>query len=132
MVGAKVGSSILVFPNMGDGGNAIEIRQSMLTLSLAAVPSNMAGMRLHLYDSSPGSLLNDDDAWTLPAGDSYLGYIDLGTPVDTGPALVVQATNIGKFVRPSSGTIYGYLATAGNYTAAAGTVATVSLFATAV
>jgi hypothetical protein len=132
MVGAKVGSSILVFPNMGEVCNGIEVKASMLTMNLAAVPGSMVNMRLHLYSNPPPSLLNDDDLWTLSAADlaCYLGYIDLGTPVDVGPVLVVQAINIGRMMRaPVSNTIYGYLSTGGAYISASGTIATVKLFA---
>ena len=60
---------------------------------------------------------------------AYLGYIDLGTPVDVGSTLFVQFDQINKQLKLASAvtTIYGELVTNGAFTPASGTVFTIRL-----
>lgn len=127
-----IGSAVIEFAEISLGGNAVAIRQSILSFDLAAVPGSMTSFRLHLFAQSPPSQLADNDAWTMSAADlaSYLGYIDLGTPVDVGPVLVITTPNVDRYLVAAGASIYGYMVTAGAYTPAAGTVATIKLLAT--
>jgi hypothetical protein len=95
-----------------------------------AVISGETSYRLYLYSVTPPSGLIDHAAWDLPSGDraSYLGYVDLGTPVDLGSTLYVETLQINKQITvPSGGTLYGYLVTIGAHTPQSGTVYRVKL-----
>ncbi len=80
----------------------------------------MTSFRLHLYNTRPASALADNAAWDLPSGDrsAYLGYVDLGTPVDVGSTLFVQTTGIGsKQIKMGvTSSLFGYLVTNGGFT----------------
>ena len=120
-----VGGAVLEFTNMGAVGKDIIITDVDLTVALAAVPSGMTSFRLHLYNATPPSALGDNTAWDLPASDitSYLGYIDMGTPVDVGSSLFVQTSGVNKKLRMGASTsLFGYLVTNGGYTPASATV----------
>lgn len=115
------GGAVLTLPNMGSAGGPTQVMvtATKFSINLSAVISGMGNYRLHLYNASPGSALADNAAWDLPSGDrsAYLGYLDLGTPVDIGSTLYVQVTGQNMPVRvPAGGTLYGYLQTIGAYT----------------
>lgn len=126
-------SAAIEFTKTGPSGQRIYITSAALEVDLAAVPSGMTSFRLHLYNVTPPSVLVDGAAWDLPAGDrtSYLGYIDLGTPVDVGSTLYVQTDGINKQIKLSGTSLFGYLQTIGGYTPASQTVYKVSLSALA-
>jgi len=113
---------VITFQNaaLGGGGN-IFVNFVSLLWNLAAVPSGMTSFRLHLYSSSPPSAIADNAAWDLAAGDrsAYLGYIDLGTPVDVGSSLYVQTVGSSltmQQIAALSSSLYGYMVTNGGYT----------------
>lgn len=133
VIGPATGSTAaLLFSDLGAPFGHSIITDAELRIDVTAVPSGMTSFRLHLYNVTPPSALGDNVAWDLPAGDraSYLGYIDLGTPVDLGSTLYVQTGNINKVVElGSSGSLYGYLVTIGGYTPASATVKSIRLSA---
>jgi len=115
-------------------------RQSTMMVMAASLMVNDTGVisgetsyRLHLYNVTPPSALADNTAWDLPAGDraSYLGFIDLGTPVDLGSTLWVETNGINKLLRlpDEASSVYGYLVTAGAYTPTSQRVCKVTLHA---
>lgn len=108
---SKMGTAVLTFEGCGVPGDMTVIKQAMFFNDASSLQTNLTGFRLHLYDTPPPSLLVDNDAWTLPAGDLpyYLGYVDIGTPVDVGPSLVVQTAELAKYFTTPTGTLYGYL-----------------------
>lgn len=117
------GSAIHSLTNAGPAGGQIVITGASLLIALSSVPAGMTSFRLHLYDASPTAIL-DNAAWDLPSGDrsSYLGYIDLGTPVDVGSSLFVQSDQARQVkLAASSTTLYAILVTNGGYTPASGT-----------
>ncbi len=117
-----VGGAI-TFASIGASAGYVTIMGADLRYDVAAVPSGMAGMRLYLYSVTPPSASADNAAWDLPSGDrtSFMGYIDLGTPVDLGSTLYTQVDNLNRQVKLGAGetALYGYLVTAGGYTPAA-------------
>ncbi len=127
---SSAGSAILAFTLKGIASGQALITGADLTINLTAVPASMTSFRLHLYDTSPTAIL-DNAAWDLPSGDRgyYLGYIDLGTPVDVGSTLFVQTDQINKQITLKTGTLYGELVTNGGYTPTSGAVCTVRLHA---
>jgi hypothetical protein len=131
VIGAATGSTAaLAFTLGGSAAGEWMITSSALETDSASVISGEAGYRLHLYNVTPPSALGDNAAWDLPAGDraSYLGYVDLGQPVDLGSTCYVEANGINKQITvPAGGIVYGYLTTLGAFTPASGTVRKITL-----
>jgi hypothetical protein len=125
----------LTFANAGPSGATIMITGAQLELDISAIPSGMTSFRLYLYSATPPSALADNAAWDLPSGDrsSYLGYIDLGTPIDLGSTCYCEVFGLAKQIKLASTSLYGYLVTNGGYTSAANSeVYVVTLHAVAV
>lgn len=132
VVGAATGSTAaLTFPSIGPaGGGEVFITTAQFEIDITAVVSGMTSFRLYLYNLTPPSALGDNAAWDLPAGDraSFVGYVDLGTPVDLGSTLYVETLQINKQVTvPSGGSLFGYLVTIGAWTPASATVFKITL-----
>lgn len=103
-----------------EANQEIIIVSSRLRWDIAAVPAGMVNFKLHLYSIAP-AVIADNAAFDVVAGDraGYLGSLDLGTPVDLGSTLAIEANNIQKqLVLPATGTLYAYLVTVGGYTPA--------------
>jgi hypothetical protein len=124
-----VGSAIWEFPSLVAGLDVVTLREATLRIDVAAVPSGMSSFRLHLYNATPPSAYLDNDAWDLPAGDraAYLGFVDIGSPVDLGSTLWAQTSGINKDVAALSGSLFCYLVTTGGYTPTSGAVKTLQL-----
>jgi len=119
VVGAAAGSTAAIeFTNMGPVGGRIEISGCELEIDAAALIGTEAAYRLYLYNVTPPSALGDNAAWDLPAGDraSFLGFIDLGTPVDLGSTLYIQTQNINKRVKLLGTSLFAYLVTVAAHT----------------
>lgn len=127
-------TAALTFANIGPA-TATEalITTVQFEIDITAVISGMTTFRLYLYSVTPPSALADAATFDLPAGDraSFLGYVDLGTPVDIGSTLYVETLQVNKQVTMpgNGGTLYGYLVTAGAYTPAASSVFKITLHA---
>lgn len=120
-------------PLMGPSAEHIKINSSLLRIDVAAVPAGMTTFRLHLYSVTPPSAIADNAAFDLPVGDraSYLGYCDLGTPVDLGATLSVQADFLRQ-VKLAGTSLFAYLVTTGGFTPAGNSeVYNVGLYAVA-
>jgi hypothetical protein len=135
VIGTATGSTAaLTFANVGPS-TATEalITTVQLEIDITAVISGMTSFRLYLYGITPPSALGDAATFDLPSGDraSFLGYVDLGTPVDLGSTLYVETLQVNKQVSMSGngGTLYGYLVTIGAYTPAASSVFKITLHA---
>lgn len=109
------------FANVGPANGYIIIQSVSLEVDVTAVPSGMTSFRLHLYNVTPPSALADNAVWDLPSGDrtAYLGYIDLGTPVDVGSSLYVLSDINRQFPMGTTTSLFGYLVTNGTYTPSA-------------
>ncbi len=130
VIGAATGSTAaLTFASMGPSGGQIMITSVALEIDVNAVPSGMTSFRLYLYGITPPSALGDNAAWDLPSGDraSYLGYVDLGTPIDLGSTLYVETYNINKQLTLAGTSLFGYLVTNGGYTPSAQAVKVITL-----
>ena len=105
---------------MGPSGGEILITSVSLEIDVTAVPAGMTTFRLALYNVTPPSALADNAAFDIPSGDraSFLGFIDIGTPVDEVSTLFVQAQNINKHVTLLGTNLFAYLVTAGGFTPA--------------
>ncbi len=133
VVGAATGSTAaLEFKGMGPSGARLMITSTQLEIDATAVISGETSYRLHLYNITPPSALGDNTAWDLPAGDraSYLGFIELGTPVDLGSTLYVEQNIVNKQTALGPGqSLFGYLVTIGPYTPTASRVHKITLHA---
>jgi len=128
VVGAA--AAAITFADIGPDFGVISITDADLRVDVAAVPAGMTSFRLHLYSVTPPSALADNAAWDLPAGDraSYLGYIDIGSPVDVGATLFVQTAGTGsKTIEVKAGKVFGYLVTNGGFTPSSAAVKTIRL-----
>ena len=127
VVGAA--AAAISFPSLGPSGAHILITSVALEIDVTGIPAGMTSFRLHLYNVTPPSVLADAATWDLPSGDraSYVGYVDLGTPVDLGSTLYVQTDQINKQVALAGTGLFGYLVTNGGYTPSSAAVKRVTL-----
>ncbi|HEY8357713.1 MAG TPA: hypothetical protein VIL30_09650 [Ramlibacter sp.] len=117
--GDVVGGAI-EFTSIGPAGGHIMVTAVDLAAYIAALPSGIGNIRLHVYSVTPPSALADNAAWDLPAGDraSYLGYIDMGTLLDVGSTCYVQTDGVNKQFKLAAGSssLFGYLQTINAFT----------------
>lgn len=113
VIGDTGGSAILTFASAGPSSSYLRINAGRVGYNVAALPSGMTGLRLHLFNASPTAIA-DNAAFNLPSGDrsKYLGFIDLGAPIDLGDTLVAEQGQQNKQVLLVGGSaIYGLLQT---------------------
>ena len=117
------------FTDVGPVGSRIMITSTSLVVESTGVISGEPSYRLHLYNVTPPSALGDNAPWDLPAGDraSYLGFVDLGTPVDVGSTLYVETNIVNKQLSLHGQGLFAYLVTIGPYTPTASRVYKVTL-----
>lgn len=131
VIGAATGSTAAVeFANIAPYGSArIMITSARFRINDTGLISGEGAYRLHLYSVTPPSASGDNAAWDLPSGDraSYLGYIDLGTPVDLGSTLYVESNGINKQITLAGTSVFGYLQTISGYTPSASRVHVIEL-----
>lgn len=131
VIGAATGATAAIeFANIGPSGGSIRIIGTELEIDVAAIPSGMTSFRLHLYNVTPPSAYGDNVAWDLLTGDraSYLGFLELGAPVDLGGTLYVQAEQ-AKDVKLLGTSLFAYLVTVGTYTPTSAAVKKTTLHA---
>lgn len=119
VLGAATGSTAaLTFDNIGPSSANVMITSAELLIEDTGVISGETSYVLHLYNKTPPSALGDNAAFDVPSGDrsSYLGSINLGTPVDLGSTLYVRQDSLNMHIRAAGTAVYGYLVTAGGYT----------------
>jgi hypothetical protein len=134
VIGAATGSTAaLTFSSMAPAARGILLTSVSLQINDSAVISGETSYRLHLYNVTPPSALGDNAAWDLPSGDraSYLGYVDLGTPVDLGSTLFVQSLGYNKQILTAGTSVFAYLTTIGTYTPTSARVYVITLNAVA-
>jgi len=121
VAGAVIGGALTLSAQAPTGGGVVMITGSRFELDVAALPTGAANFRLYLYSSTPPSALAEGAVWDLPAGDRgvFLGYVDLGTPVDLGSTCYVQQDNLSHQCGATGTDLFAYLVTIGGYTPAA-------------
>jgi hypothetical protein len=124
-------TAAIKFTGIAPAGGIIRITGSRHEIDVAAIPSGMTSFRLHLYNITPPSALADNAVWDLPSGDraSYLGYVDLGSPVDLGSTLYVEQTGLDYDFLTQTADLWGYLVTNTAFTPTASAVKSVTLYA---
>jgi S-formylglutathione hydrolase FrmB len=105
----------------GPVAGLLRIDFASLAIAVTAVPSGMTSFRRHFYSRTPPSAIADNAAWDLTAADLpyYLGYIDVGSPVDVGSSLYVQVTQNQQPVKLETASLFCYEVTNGGFTPAA-------------
>ena len=121
VIGASTstGGAVLTFAGAGLPNSEMMVTTAQLQINDTGVISGETSYRLYLYKDTPPSALVDNNPWDLPSGDrsAFIGYVDLGTPVDLGSTLYVETSNINKQLQMgSTNALYGYLVTNGPYT----------------
>jgi hypothetical protein len=117
-VGNSGASAVLTFATIGPSAGRIMITWVGLRIDRNALISGETSYVLYLYDGSP-DVINDSAAWDLVTNDraEFLGAINIGTPVDLGSTLWVEATCLKPVkLATASTSLYGYLVTVGAYT----------------
>ncbi len=115
----------LTIANAGASGGKVFITGVDIIFNIAALPAGMTSLRLYFYDATPPSAIADNGVFTFGSGDraSFLGFIDIGTPVLLGTGTgspQVQLDNINKAMTLNASTsLFAYLVTNGAYTPAA-------------
>lgn len=132
VVGAT--AAAITFPSMGPSGKEIMITSAAFEIDAAAIISGETSYRLYLYNVTPPSALADNAAFDIPSGDraSFLGFVDLGTPVDLGSTLYVEGNAINKQLTLSGTSLFGYLVTNGAFTPTSARVHKITLHSVAV
>lgn len=102
-------------------GSLIRVYSTILKIDATALQASEAGYLLALYSVTPPSAQADNAAWTLASADlpSYLGTLDIGTPVDAGAALFVKtqlSANQDIKLASSVSSVYGELITTPAFT----------------
>lgn len=118
IIGAATGSTAALSFTLAPGEVMIRVLSTTFEIDASAIISGETSYTLQLYRETPPSALGDNGAWDLPSGDraTYIGSLNLGTPVDVGASLFIQTDNINKDVWLPTGVLYGYLVTVGPYT----------------
>lgn len=123
------GTSGIDFNLAAVSGSNIMITGVALERDVAALISGEAAYSLYLYNVTPPSALADNSPFDLSAGDraSFLGKINIPTPVDEVSTLYIEVNGINKQVKLSGTHIFAYLVTVGAYTPASATVLKITL-----
>jgi hypothetical protein len=124
-------SAIFSFVGIGAKSAEFYLQTVQLKIGLAAIPSGMTTMVLHLYGGSPDAIA-DEGTWVKTSANdkgAYRGSVTL-TPAVSGGDLYAVADSVNRLIQLPSGRsgtggvvgLYGLLVTTGSYTAASGTV----------
>lgn len=103
-----VGGAV-TFTGLGQSGKSIMICGA--TFSIATTTPVVSAFRIHLFNAAP-TVIADDAAFTLASTDiaKYLGWIDLGTPLDLdSTAQWVEVNGIAKPIKLATADCIGYL-----------------------
>lgn len=107
------------FANIGPAGGRIMITSASILVEGGTAEAS--AFRLYLFNVTPPSAVADDGAFALASGDraSYLGFVDLGTPVDIGDSLWVETHGINKQFKLLGTSVFAYLVNLTTVTTAA-------------
>jgi hypothetical protein len=96
------------------------ITLAALGIDVAAIPVGMTSFRYHFYTQTPPSAIADNAAWDLTSADRpyYQGYVDVGSPADTGATLFCQSDNPAHQVKTGATGLWCYIVTNGGFTPA--------------
>lgn len=132
VIGTAAGAA-MEFANIGPVGGGIVFLNSLgLRIDAAALPTGMAGFRLHLFNQNP-SAIADAAAFNIPVADRllYLGFIELPTPLDMGATLWTETEGmfypVRKEVQLVSSSVWGRLQTLAGFIATASVVKILTL-----
>jgi hypothetical protein len=120
-------SAIHELTGAASSSSFVFVQSIQLLINNTAVPSGMAGFRVHLYSAAPTAIL-DNAGYTFTTSDAaaWQDSYDLGAPAVRGSMLRAQAYYQGGIMKlqPASSSLYAVLETLGAYTPASGTAYT--------
>ena len=121
-------ASVLEFADIGPSDGRVIVQSATFLCSGNSVPPTLGVLRLHLYSESPAAIA-DNAAYNLPVADrdKYLGWIDIPTAQDLGDTIWSQLDDIGKLVKLTGTSLYGFLETRNACTPAAELVITLRI-----
>lgn len=127
------GTACITFPNMGAGAGEVMITSTRFQRNATALISGETSYTLHLFSIAQPAAQVDNAVFDIAAGDqaSYLGSINLGTPVDIGSTLAIEQTGVNKQVTLASSSLFGVLVTVGAYQPVSAAVHVVELHSVA-
>ena len=110
-------------------GSCVKITSVSLERDVAALISGETTYTLHLFNVTQPGAQADEATFTIASGDrsAYLGFINLGQPVDYGATLYVEQNNLNKIVKLAGTGIFGVLVTNSSYAAASASVLKVTI-----
>lgn len=118
------GSAIHTLSGVGPSGGYVIIQSVEFIIDATSVPSGMGAFRTHFYTSTPSGIV-DNAAFNLTSGEasSYVGYVDIPTPLDLGSTLYSQTDYPGRLIQLASGSanLFCEIQTVNAYTPASGT-----------
>lgn len=118
-------SAIHTLSSVTSSDRWVYLQEVQLQIHENAVPSGMAGFRMHFYQTSPTAIA-DNASFNLVAADRTIwrGSIDLPAPTDLGDTIVSQVQYCGMILPLEAGSTSYYiqLQTLGGYTPSSGTV----------
>lgn len=128
------GTACITFPSMGPAAGEILITSVRFQRNATAVIAGETSYTLHLFNIAQPAAQVDNAVFDIAAGDqaSYLGSINLGTPVDIGSTLAIEQNGINKQVTLASTSLFGVLVTVGGYQPVSAAVHIVELHASAI
>ncbi len=127
------GTATITFPNMASAAGEILITSARFQRNATAIISGESSYTLHLFNVTQPGAQADNAVFDVAAGDqaSYLGKINLGTPLDLGSTLHIEQNGINKQVTLLSTSLFGVLVTDGGYQPVSAAVHVIELHATA-
>lgn len=130
VVSTAAGANISFTNVLATPGGVFKVIGAKLRIDVNAVPANMAGFKIHLFNAAPTAIA-DNAAFNLIEADraKYLGNVAVTVPIDLGDTIFVSVDSLGLLgkLAASSTTLYAQLTTDGNYTPAASEVFTITL-----
>lgn len=128
------GTATITFPTMAPAAGDILITSARFQRNATALISGEADYILHLFNVTQPAAQADNAVFDIAAGDqaSYLGAINLGTPIDWGSTLSCEQHGLNKQVTLLSTSLFGVLVTVGGYQPASAAVHVIELHSTVI
>lgn len=115
---------------LGAANEVVRITAATIKVNVAAVPSGMTYMTLKLYNAAPVSALADNAPWVATGDEAiYQRSVDFPNMTVFGGSIRAELNDLAIDVKLSStGSLFGYLVTAGAFTPTSGAITTVDLY----
>lgn len=130
VINATVAANLEISTGMKKGSSIFITSARIRIDGHSSLPAGIGNFRVAFFDTAPTAIA-DNAAFDVNAADKakFLGYIDIGTPVDLGSRIWGQTDGINSQIKlaATSSTLYAQLITIGAYTPVANDVYTIML-----